>query len=159
MSSNISIDSVYSDVFVVEQISKVSSPQRNNSQKFLNSTEIAGARTTEMRTISPIASPEPQIFTFNDDSTEPTMPYRFVRQLPIIPPSLNDLNLPPNSVNVLAAMAVVNHTEDNNGNNYSPPLPEPSEQSPISTPPMDVSTIDSWETSDTTTDDNTFLHQ
>ena len=84
------------------------------------------------------------------------MPYGFGRQLPIVPPSLNDLNLPPNPFNILATMAVVNHTEDDNDYNYSPRSPEPSKPSPISTPPMNVSTFDSWETSYTTTDDNTF---
>ena len=79
------------------------------------------------------------------------MPYGFGRQLPIFPPSLNDLNLPPNPLNILATMAVVNQEHDDN---YSPP--EPSEPSPLSTPPMIVSPFDSWETSHTTTDDNTF---
>ena len=59
---------------------------------------------------------EPQILTIDDDSIEPTMPYGFGRQLPIVPPSLNDLNLPPNPFNILAKMAVVNHTEDGNTN-------------------------------------------
>ena len=81
------------------------------------------------------------------------MPYGFRRQLPIIPPSLNVLNTPPNPLNILATMAVLNHEHDDN---YSPQSPEPSEPSPISTPPLNVSTFDSWETSHTTTDDNTF---
>ena len=79
------------------------------------------------------------------------MPYGFGRQLPIIPPSLNDLNLPPNPFNILATMVVFNHDHDDN---YSPQSPEPSQPSPISTPPMNVSTFDSWETPHTTTDDN-----
>ena len=119
MSSNISIDSVDSDVFFVEQISNELSPQRNNTPNFLNSTEISEARTAEMPTISSIASPEPQIFTINDDSNEPTMPYGFGRQLPMVPPSLNDLNLPPNPFNILATMAVV-PTENAHDDNYSP---------------------------------------
>ena len=68
-----------------------------------------------------------------------------------MPPSLNDLNLPPNSFNVLATMAV-NRLDDAN----SPQSPEPSIPSPISTPPMNVSTIEGWDTTYTTTDDNTF---
>ena len=68
----------------------------------------------------------------------------------------HDLNLPPNPFIILVTMAVVNHTEDGNDNNYSPQSPEPSEPSPISTPLMNVSTFDSRETSHTTTDDNTF---
>ena len=80
------------------------------------------------------------------------MPYRF-GPIPIIPPSLNDLNLPPNPFNNLATMTVVNHTEDGN---YSPQSSKPSEHSPKSTPPINVSAFGRWETSHTTTDDNTF---
>ena len=152
MASNISIDSVDSDIFFVKQLSNKPSPQRNNSPNILNSTEISETYTTEMPTVSPVASLEPQIETLNDDSNEPTIPYGFRRQLPFVPPSLNDLNLPPNPFNILATMAVVNREHDNN---YSPRSPEPPEPSPISTPPMNVSTFNSWETSHTTTDDNT----
>ena len=87
------------------------------------------------------------------------MPYGFVRQLPIVPLSLNDLNLPPNPFNILATMAVVNHTKDGNNDEYSPQSPEPSDPSPISTPPMNVSTFNSWETPRITTDDNTFFSE
>ena len=60
MSSNISIDSVDSDFFFVKHISNEPSPQRNNSPNVLNSAEISEARTTEMPTISSIASPNPK---------------------------------------------------------------------------------------------------
>ena len=156
MSSNISLDSVDSDVFFVEQISNEPSPQRNNSPNILNSTELSHTHTAGMPSVSSIASPEPQIFTLNDDSNNPTMPYGFGRQLPIVPPSLNDLNLPPNPFNILATMAVANHTENANDNNYSPQSPEPSEPSPISTTPISVSDFNSWETSYTVTDNDTF---
>ena len=126
MASNISIDSTDSDVFFVEQITNEPSPQRNNSPNLLNSTELSDTRSTEMPTISTIASPEHQIKTLNDNSNEPTMPYGFGRQLPIVPPSLNDLNLPPNLFNILATMAVVNQSEDSNTENYNPQSPEPS---------------------------------
>ena len=155
MSSNISIDSTDSDVFFVEQISTEPNPQRNNSPNFLFSMELSGARTTRMPSISSIASAQPQILTIHEDSNESTMPYGFRRQLPIVPPSLNGLNLPPNPFNLLATMAVINHTEDRNNDNYSPQSPEPYELSSILTPPMNFSTFDSWETSHTTTDDNT----
>ena len=39
---------------------------------------------------------------------------------------------------------------------YSPQSPEPSIPSPISTPPMNVSTIEGWDTTYTTTDNDTF---
>ena len=78
---------------------------------------MSGNDTREMISISSFASPEPQIVTVDSDSNEPKLPYGFGRQLPIIPPSLNDLtlpdlNLPPNPFNILATMAVINHTED-----------------------------------------------
>ena len=106
-----------------------------------------------MPTISSVASPEPDIVTLDDDSNEPTMPNGFGRQLPIIPPNLD---LPPNPFNILAIKAVVNSAEDGFDENYSPKLLELSEPSPISTPPMNVSTVDGWETPHMTTDDNTF---
>ena len=107
-----------------------------------------------MISISFIASPEPQIVTTHSDSNESTMPYAFGRQLPLIPPSFNDLSLPP--FNVLPTMVVVNPTEDEYDENYSPQSPEPSEASPTSTLPMNVSSFDGWETPHTTTDDTTF---
>ena len=88
----------------------------------------------------------PKNFTINDDSNDPTIPYGFGRQLPIVPPSLNDLNLPPNPFNVLAIMAIANNNEGTNDDNYSLQSPEPSAPSPISTPPMNVSPFNSWET-------------
>ena len=121
------------------------SPVRNGT--ILNSTEISHTHTSGMPSVSSITSPEPQILTINDNSNEPTIPYGCGRQLPIVQPSSNDFNLPPNAFIILATMAVVNHIEDANDNNYSPQSPEPSEPSLISTPPMNVSTFDSWETS------------
>ena len=156
MSSNISLDSTDSDVLYVEQTSNEPSPQRNNAPDILNSTELSERHATRKPSISTIASPQPYIFTINDDSNEPTIPYGFERQLPIVPPSLNDLNLPPNPFNVLATMAIANNTEDANADNYSPQSPEPSEPSSISTPPMNVSAFNSWETSYTTSDIDTF---
>ena len=143
MSSNISLDSTDSDVFYVEQTSNEPSPRRNNSPDIFSSTEQSEYHAARMPSISTIASPQPYIFTINDDSNEPTIPYGFGRQLPIVPPSLNDLNLPPNPFNMLAKMAIANNTEDANDNNYSPESPESSELSPISTPPMNVSAFNS----------------
>ena len=156
MASNSSLNSTDSDVFYVEQSSNDQSIPRPNTPIFLNFTEISGDDTREMISISSIASPEPQIVTIDDDSNEPTMPYGFGRQFQIVPPSLKDLNLPPNPFNILATMAIANNTEDAKDNNCSPESPEPSEPSPISTPPMNVSAFNSWETSYTITDDDTF---
>ena len=154
--SNISLDSTDSDVFYVEQISNEPSPRRNNSPDILNSTERSEHQAARMPSISTIASPQPHIFTINDDSNEPTIPYGFGRQLPMVPPSLNDLNLPPNPFSILATMAVVHQTQNTHDDKYSPQSPEPSELSSISTPPMNVSASNSWETSYTSTDNNTF---
>ena len=85
---------------------------RPNTPIVLTSTEMSGNDTREMIPISPIASPGPQIVKIDSDLNKPAISYGFGRQLPIIPPSLNDLNLPPNPFNILATMAVVNPTEN-----------------------------------------------
>ena len=105
---NIYLDSssTESDVFYVEQSSLEGSPIRNNTPAILNSTEISRAMEREVITISFVASPEPRIVTLDSDSNDPTIQYGFGSQQPIVPPSLNDLNLPPNPFNVLATMAV-----------------------------------------------------
>ena len=158
MTSNISMASDDSDVFYVEQSSSELSPQRHNTPNILNSTEISEQHTARVPSISSIASPEPRIFTRDEVSNEPTRPYGFGRQLPIVPPSLNNLNLPPNPFNILNTMAIITQTQDNN-EQYSPESPEPSLPSPISTPPMNVSAYNSWETPHTTTEDNTFYSE
>ena len=155
MASNLSLNLTDSDVFYVEQSSNDQNIPRPNTPIVLSSTEVSGDDTRETISISSIASPEPQIVTIDDDSNEPTMKYGFGRQLPIIPPSVNDLNLRPNSFNILATMAVASNTEETNDDNYSPQLPDPSELSPISMPPKNVSAFNSWETSYTTTNDDT----
>ena len=140
-----------SDVFYVEHSLPETSPIRNNTPAILNSTHLSGAMEPEAKTISSVASLEPQIVTIESDSNEPTFPYAFGTQHPIVPPSLNDLNLPHNPFNVLATMAVMQQDQED-----SPQSPEPSDPSPIWTPPMNLSTIEGWETPHTTTDDNTF---
>ena len=127
MASNLSLNSTDSDVFYVEQSSNDQSITRPKTSIVLNSTELSRDNTQEMISMSSIASPEPQIVAIDDDSNEPTMPYGFGQQLPIIPPTLNDLNLPPNPFKILATMAIANNTEDANDKNYSPESPEPSE--------------------------------
>ena len=103
----------------------------------------------EVITNSSVASPEPRIVTLDSDSNDPTIPYGFGSQQPIVPPSLNNLNLPPNPLYVLASVAVVRVDDA-----YSPHSPEPSIPSPISTPPMNVSAIEDCDTTCTTTDGN-----
>ena len=111
-----------------------------------------------MPSVSSISSPEPQLFTIDDDSNEPTLPYGFGRQCPIVPPSLNDMNLSPNPFNILNTMAVVTQPQDVN-DEYSPQSTKPSDPSSTSTPPMNVSTFSSWETPHTTTDDTAFYSE
>ena len=158
MTSNISMASDDSDVFYVEPRSSEPSPQRHSTPIILNSTEVSEQHATRMPSISSIASPEPHIFTIDDNSNEPTMTYGFGRKLPIIPPSLNDLNLPPNSFNILNTMVIATQTRDDN-KQYSPEPPELSMPSPISTPPMNISDYNRWETSHTTTNDDTFYSE
>ena len=132
----------------MEQSTPERSPITNNTHAILKSTQLSGAMEPESITISSVASPEPQIVTIDSDSNEPTFPHAFGSQHPIVPPSLNDLNLLPNPFNVLATMAVIQPDQED-----SPQSPEPSDPSPTSTPPMNLSTIDDWQI---TTDDNTF---
>ena len=82
-----------SDVFYVEHSSPESSHIRNNTPAILKSTQLSGAMEPEAITISSVASPEPQIVTIESDSNMPTFPYAFGTQHPIVPPSMNDLNL------------------------------------------------------------------
>ena len=140
-----------SDVLYVEPSLTERSPIKNNTPAIFNSTLLSGVMEPEAITISSVASTEPQMVTIESDSNEPTFPYAFGTQHPIVTPSLNDLNLPPNPFNVLATMAVIQHDQQD-----SPQSPEPSDPSPISMPPMNLSSIEGWETPHITTDDNTF---
>ena len=151
MNISLNSSSTESDVFYVEQTSTERSPIRNNSPAIHNSTEISRDMEREVISISTVPSPEQRIVTLDSDSNDPTLTYGFGNQQPIVRPSLNDLNLPPNPFNVLATMAVIRGNDA-----FSPQSPEPSIPSPISTPPTNVSTIEGWETTHTTTDDNTF---
>ena len=152
MYRNLNLDSsTDSDVFYVERSSPGSSPIRHNTPEILNSTQLSGAMDPETIKISSVASPEPHKVTIESDSNEPTFLYAFGIQHPIVPPSLNDLNLPHNPFNVLATMAVIQQDQKD-----SPQSLEPSDPSPISTPPMHLSSIEDWDTTHTTTDHNTF---
>ena len=100
-----------------------------------------------------VASPELRIVTLDSDSNEPTISYGFGSQQPIVPSSLNDLNLPPNPFNVLVTTATIRADDA-----YSPQSPEPSVPSPISTPPINVRSIEGRDTTHTTTDHATFYN-
>ena len=150
MNISLSSSSTDSDVFYVEQSSAEGSPIRHSTPVILDSTTMSGVMEREVITISSVASPEPRIVTLDSDPNDPTMPYGFGNQYPIVPPNLNDLNLPPNPFNVMATMAVIQVDE-----RESPQSPEPSIPSSISSPPMNISTTEGYETPHTTTDDNT----
>ena len=98
MNPLLSLDSssTESDVFYVERSSQEGSPTRNNTPAVLNSTQLSVAMAKETITISSVTSLEAQNVTIDSDSREPTIPYGFGSQHPIVPPSLDDLNLPPN---------------------------------------------------------------
>ena len=85
MMSNISMASEDSDVFHVEQSSTEPSIERQNTSDIFNSTELSEHHVARIPSVSSIASPQPHIITINDDSNEPTMPYGFGRQIPIVP--------------------------------------------------------------------------
>ena len=121
--------STESDIFCVERSTEEGSPIKNNTPAVLKSTELSRVKARETITNSSVVSPEPRIVTIDSDSDEPTILNRFGRQHPIVPPSLNDLKLPPNSINVLATMALIRAYEE-----YRPQSPERSITSPNLTP-------------------------
>ena len=140
--------------FYAEQSSGEPSPPRRITPIVLNSTEMSGNNNREMIILSSIASPGPQIVTNYSDWNETTMPYVFKLQLLNNPPSLNDLNLPLNIFHILATRAKAQPTAEEHDQNYSPQSPKSSDPSPLSTPPMNLSTTEGLETPHTTTDDN-----
>ena len=145
-----------SDINYVEQSARELSPHKKNTPETLNSTELSGAPAIEHITLSSVASPEPQIITIQSNPNEPTIPYGYWKATPIVPTTLNDLNLPANPFNILATLEVEHPAAVTHDDNYSLQSLEPSEPSSISTLPTNFSTIEGWETLHKTTDDNTF---
>ena len=156
MKRNLSLDSssTESGVFYVECSTEEGSPIRNNTAAVFNSTQLSGAMAKQTITISSVVSLELRIVGIDSDSNEPTFPYGFGNQQLVVPLSFNDLNLPHSPSNVLATMALIQQDKE-----YSPQSPEPCDPSPISTPPMNLSTIEGWQTPHTTKDDNTFYSE
>ena len=153
MNISLSSSSTDSDVFYVEQSSAEGSPIGHSTPVILDSTTMSGVMEREVITISSVASPEPRIVTLDSDPNDPTMPYGFGNQYPIVPPSLNDLNFPPDPFNVMATMTVIQVDEQD-----SPQSPEPSIPSSISSPPMNMSTIEGYETPHTRPMTIPFIH-
>ena len=157
MTTIISVNSIDSDVFFVEQLSSEST-----TNKILKSWKIHRANEDSHKRDADTLfnyTPEPDIVTSDDDFNDPIIPYGFGVHQPIVPPNLNDINLPPNPVNIIATMAVDQPSPTDHNDNYSPQSPEPSESPPNSAPPMNLGTIDSWETPHTTTGDNIFFSE
>ena len=134
------------DIFYVEQLSGDQNPQRNSSPQILNSTALSGSPWKEVLTISSVPSPETHFITITSDSNDITISYGYGRQDPIIPPSLGDLNLPPNPFKTLAMMKFVPTKVRQCGERDSLQSPVPSELSSISTSPMMMGTIEPGET-------------
>ena len=152
MDLSLDSSSTESDVFYVQQSSLEGSPVRNNTpcdSQLDGDIRSYGKRSHHIflwRLSGTL------IVTLDSDSNDPTVPYGFGSQQPIVPPSLDELNPPPNPFNMLATMAVIRADDA-----YSPQSPEPSIPSPNSTPPMNVSTIEGWgDTTHITTDNATF---
>ena len=104
-----SLDSLSTDSYVlyVQRSTGEQTPPRHNTLNVLKSTELSRFHVRDVSTISAATSPELMIVTIEFNTNEPTILYGYGRQDPIIPSSLNDLNLPPNFFIVLATMAVV----------------------------------------------------
>ena len=124
MASIVSFNSTDSDVLFIKQVSSETNPLCNDTSNVLISTELSETHTREMLTLSSVTYPEPYIINTEADSKESTIPYGFGIQQPIVPPSLNDLNLPPNPFKLIATTVVIpadliQHEED-----YSPPITE-----------------------------------
>ena len=136
--------STESDVFYVERSSGEDSPDRSNTPAVLKSTQLSGALAREVNTISSVASPEPQIVTIESNSNEPTIPYGHGWQVPIIPLSLIDFNLPLNPFNVMTCISLAPITEAQLHHveiDLSPIQEDVIDVTDISTPSMLVSSI------------------
>ena len=107
--------------------------------KFL---ELSEAPAREIITISPLASQEPQTVTITSNSNDPTNHYGYRRRNPIFLFSLNNLNLPPNTSNNLATIAVVPLREEQHKDGECFQLPVISEISSTSMPSTTISTVD-----------------
>ena len=99
------------------------------------------------------SEPKPDIVTLDDESNDTTFPYEFGAQQPTVPPSLND------PLNKLATMAAVPANPTQRHDNFGPESPKPWKPSPISTPLLNLSSVEGWKTAHTTTDDNTFCSE
>ena len=152
MNPPLSLDSSFteSDVFYGERSSEENSPTRINTPAVLNSTQLTRAMERKTVTISSVASPELNChdriqFSWTHNSIQVWQPTSNCATQPQWP------QLATQTSNVLATMTVIQPDEQ-----YSTQSPEPSNPSPISKTPLNLSTIECWETPYTTRDDATF---
>ena len=135
-----------SDVFYVERsLGEQTSPE-HKIPTVHTSMELSRVHVRDLITISPVTSLESNRVTIEPDTNEPTIPYGYGRQHHIIPPSLNNSNLPRNPFNVLATMVIVQPATSQYDERDSPLSLVPSELSSISTPPMKLKTVKGWDT-------------
>ena len=137
-----------SDVFYVESSSKERSFIRNNTPAVLNSTELSRAMETETITISSVASLEPQIVKTLTNShfyTGSVIKIQLCHPTSMI-----------STCRKTTSMGCLLWPWFDKTKNTAPNYPD---LYPISTPPMNLSTIDDWETPHTTTGDNTFYSE
>ena len=146
------LDSISTDsnVFYVERSSGEDTPARNNTPAALTTNQRSRAMARELITVSSIASLEPQIMTKESDSNKPTIPCGYARQVPIIPLSLNDLNLPLDPFSVMTSLSLAPITEAQLPNARIPSIPIEEDAFDVtdkSLPSMLVSSINRWWTS------------
>ena len=97
-------------------------------------------------TVLSVACPEPPRVTINSKSNDPKIPYDSGTQDPIIPPSLNDISLPPNPFINSATMVVVRPTVQQQKDKKSAESSALSEISSVSTLLLTISAVVMWET-------------
>ena len=73
-----------------------------------------------MLTLFPVTSHKQKIVKIEAHSNEPTITYVYGIQQPIVPPSLNYLILPPDTIKILATMAVIQADPTQSDEDYSP---------------------------------------
>ena len=125
-------------------------------QNILTSLGMSAAHARETITISTMGSPGTPN-KYNQLRLKRITFYGYGRQDPPVPPSLIDLNLLPNAINITATKAAVQPIALHCKQRNSPQSPVPSKLSSISTPPMMM--MSAVEPCDTSSDEGTFYSE
>ena len=128
--------------FFVEQLSDQQNPPKISTPEILFSTELSQSHAMEIITVSFVASPKPQIKAIESDSNDPTFPYIYGIQHPLINPSLNDINLSANAFIIPVKWAMVPYRANPHNDRQSTQSTVPTELSSISTLSMGISNVD-----------------